>query len=778
MAQPTSSRSRQRFTISLLLGGAAAIVLALVWLRGDPSPQGGFLATGLEERGEPPLGASHRDLGSEGIREPLQTKPHSPRALEGALDITTRFASGEPAPRIFLSIEAVAAGGVLAECTTDAEGRAKVEGVTPGLVSVLTLRRAFEERSVEVVAGTSVAVEVVVPDGNTVHGRVVDAFGRGVAGCGIEWVVDGTGRERGVPCGRSDPDGRFMVQAVPAGAYLGARKAGYETSLYARAPESGVELVLRLAGEGGALIGRVSDAAGIVVAGAVVAVGRGSRPFVNRMSPGYGRSLKELLVQGRTRGSGEFALEGIPLGVHTVRVEAAGRGSWAGSVEIRRGESHSIEICLLAAGRVQVLVRDRLGAAFDGARIHVVESASQRRSEGSSDSQGRWLSDALLPGSLEITVDDGFQERSRTIELSSGALGEVVFEVAGDASIRGRVVDPSGSSPADLEIRAEPSPSLASFSRRTATRQVERAVRSDEEGSFAFRGLPRDVVMRLSVWDDGFRIGMVDGVSPGSNGVAIPVDRKAHGWGKIRGSLHRPDRRSASAINLTLIAVDDSSRMPIPVQSDGSFEKRARQGTYELVASGPGLAVTRLGVFKIPPVRTLDVGRRVLDVGGKLAIRSTGPARDAVRLYVIRDENGRRVGDVLPRGDDSAESCSLPAGEYAVQVLGEAAAEPARVTVHADRVTEVVLEPTLAHEVCLFHTGSHQRVAPRDVTVTIARGAAPRTRIAARSGPGGEWSFPVTLVPGEYTVSWSTEGEEAASARVRVAADVRAVEVK
>lgn len=169
----------------------------------------------------------------------------------------------------------------------------------------------------EGVVVTAAGLELVLPAGRRISGRVVDGVGRPVpAGVPVGFVAEGEGARREGTWAHTTTraEGTFVADGLLPGRYTG--EAGGGTSAYVGEPVAGLEagseeVVLRVA-EGVALAGRLVDEAGEPVAATVQA------------DDGVRRAALRPYVQVGT--DGRFAFRGLAPG--TVRFTVRRGDAW------------------------------------------------------------------------------------------------------------------------------------------------------------------------------------------------------------------------------------------------------------------------------------------------------------------------------------------------------------------------------------------------------------------------------------------------------------------
>ena len=739
-----------------------AVTLALMLVAGL-----GFLIKSVLETGD---GGSGRAMGpssgpehsaqAEGDRRPAdasrdQVHERVEVARTGSLSVHVLFDTGRPAARAAFIVEKRDGRSRewVRECRTNPRGVFVLENLQAGEYLIHTLRSAFDAQWARVEAGRRTRVDLSIGTGLEVSGQVVDRHGRPVPDAQIEWVVSGTGRERPVRCGRSDADGRFAVTAVPKRAYLGARKRGFTTSLYAWAHTSGASLTLRLDSPGGVVAGRVVDAEGDPVPRATVIVGGGNERFANAMSVEYGRSLRELSCAASTDAEGRFEVVGVPVGDRPASSQRIGVGVWEGRTTVHARAVATVFIKLRAPARIRAHVRDTTARPVQGARGSATHITSRRSKSGRTNHRGLWLAANLASGPVDVRVFDGLHDYTRRVELSPGNEQRLDFEVSARGRVEGVAKDAAGAPVEGLIVCAEVGPSRLRFAVPSSRVPWRRQRETDERGAFAFEGAPREAPMRLVALQDDRVVGLLDGVQPDAGQVVLRVDVADIGYGSIRGSVVL-EGRSPDSVNVALVREGGKRRSQLRLNEDGAFFRRVTAGQYEVRVSGAGVATTRRRV-RVSAQEVADTGKLALALGGRIEMRVTGAYASSAKGLVVVDATGRRVADTLVRRDRPSRTTLLRSGDYTVYVLGDVFAEAVRCRVHAGRTTRAQILVRSGRRVRLYHRGEGRLQSRREVLVRITRRGTTVCERRVWAGHGGEWSLGQSLEPGEYSVEWT-----------------------
>lgn len=365
-----------------------------------------------------------------------------------------------------------------ARTTSDAAGRFAIPDVPVG-VRVIEAARDDGARGslvVRIVAPvTSTTVHVAMGDG-TIRGRVTldgetvpDTLVSLWPGEDVQVSVHGhVQRSYRLYETLTDPDGRFLFEALQPGTY--GLAASTEDGLRCDTvgvrvePDATPEVELRL--EPGAVIaGRVIGTGGRPVEGAGI-----------RVSPQGVR----VDFDTRTDADGRFRIEGNDRGQdHCLTIyDSTGRHRYREVTGIRPPAS-DLEIVLDEAC-VYAEVVDSAGAPIPNAALKVLTGEGSPRVRGT-DALGRGVVGPLQDGTYRIRARaHGYQEATAEVEVRTGSPASVRFVLRQDIVIRGSVIGPDGGPAPDVYVV------IVSASARVHTdilAAVPGALQADAEGN-------------------------------------------------------------------------------------------------------------------------------------------------------------------------------------------------------------------------------------------------------------------------------------------------------
>lgn len=237
------------------------------------------------------------------------------------------------------------------------------------------------------------------------HGLVVDVAGRPVAGAAV-WLGRADGA-RGQEVARSNDDGRFELQCVPAGAMLAARDHRHSRSTFATAPQAPTSherpLRLELGARGARLSVRVERADGRAVPDALVHVG--SAPDAAPVHLAQGASpLRAPAVRGRTDEHGTFATPALAAEPLPVFVRAPGFAPTQVTATPRSGAFDSVVVRLADGAVLDGEVVDGAGRAVPFAEVAFRHAQPAGWCDLLADAHGRFRLDGVPTGDGELAV--------------------------------------------------------------------------------------------------------------------------------------------------------------------------------------------------------------------------------------------------------------------------------------------------------------------------------------------------------------------------------------
>ncbi|HKV09141.1 MAG TPA: carboxypeptidase-like regulatory domain-containing protein, partial [Thermoanaerobaculia bacterium] len=500
---------------------------------------------------------------------------------------------------------------------SDADGAYRLDGVPLGARKVQLLHREYPplERTVDVQPGVN-PLDLILPEGHEVAGRVVDRAGKPVAGADLALFPDGSPREQGAVSGA---DGAFRFPRVADGAYtLRAESEGYLT---VETPNA-------------------VTVAGASVRDVEVRLDRGTR-IAGRILGLDLYDLAEVEVRARRDdGLGERAgrvdFEG------KYEIPEVGPGDWIVTADLRGGtreargrvpvETGAEEVRLdLEFGRSLTLTGRILygGEPLPGAVVTLrgLDVSAQR--QGTADWEGAFRFEDVKPGGYRLQVISQRELLNHSEELRMDSDRDVLVEIAA-VRVSGTVLDSASQEPVAGAVVA-----LRRLSGSEAAFLV--AIGTDGEGYFSLPAVTEGPY-RMTVTRDGYSPSerQVE-VNAAANlqEMKIPLDPAAGLDLDVRfASGGRPPHVAA--------AVLDASGRPVlfeirPVDASG----RARlatvpAGSWEVLVSAPGAALA--SVPARVPGGLMPV---VLQNAGRLTVRVPALAgSDQVAVLTLAGDGG------------------------------------------------------------------------------------------------------------------------------------------
>ncbi len=591
----------------------------------------------------------------------------------------------------------------------DAELRFALDGIVAGVSYQIECDPAMfapAETEALVKAGETTVVELSLPRGARVEGRVVDGEGAPVEGAAVSVRFDGRRRTT------SDAAGRFALAGIaPGPARVSAVVEGAMPVTVELEPlEDGavigdLEIVV---GVGLALRGLVRWPDGAPAAGVRVVASE-------RSSGGHAWGLIELGAQ--TDDAGRFEIAGLEAKRFDVSARAEPRAEDLGPDAPRRPQEWTALVSDVAAGQDVVLelgrglvlrgrVVDDRGQPVERFRIQAAEETEQAHwlarfgaelSHAFRDADGAFELKGLTPGRWRVIASAAQHADSAALVVDvPGAVA--TWRVPRLASISGRVEDGAGNPVADARVTAtavggDPTSSFMS----SFITELGGGERTADDGTFEMRGVePRS--QRLVAQADGFAPSepLVLAVVPGEELADVVLVVGAQGV--IEGVARGFDGAAAAGQTVVLHEAEGdpsrgSSWPPMPqgyqqtrVASDGTFRfESLAAGRYALVLQAPDgegddAAATEawaqlhgsvLVVLAPGETARVELGAGAKTVGLAGTVRIGGEASAGVTVSVERVDG---VGF-------EAETTTDDAGRYALELNGPGAF---RVRVDAD----------------------------------------------------------------------------------------------
>lgn len=684
----------------------------------------------------------------------------------------------------------------------DEEGVVEYLALSPGEVSLRSARSTYREaKKVEVRAGEIQQIEYVLAEGRAVVGRVRDIDGRGLAGARIWMTYSGRGALGGHVVGRSGPEGRFELEAVPLGRSIGALKAGRSPApLFdlddADPSQRPIRVELRFERRGGGLRGRVLDPQGAAVEDAVVCLGAMPEPFAQRTGvSGFSAQAAWTPLHARTDAAGEYRIAGVVPGAQPLVVHKAGFATARTEVQIVAGVESVRDLRLDRGFTVSGQVSDAEGQPLAGAVVRAFEWAFKDSyvqlgqfdyadvfpyPRVLTDEKGRYRLDNLPAGEALLFAGRPNRMGKKALAYAktslTGAEGQILEwspRVTGGLQLTGRCFYRDGKPMSGDFITALQS--------KTGADQV---LITDQEGRFRFVHLePVAYTLRLQYWKPGGGVGFLikHGVTPGAAELrlVVPIDkppRRGERKGRITGRIQDPGGQVGDLDQLKVVLQARNSWNTEDVAADGSF-------VFDKVGPGSYRVLARLGervVVAGEPValardQELDVGTLNTVPGGSLRVTMQlpeGAPDPELRRSTLRVDGVFVSQNLALRPGKTLTLDNLLPGMHRIYIYGQRVLTHSEdIEIQAGRTTEhtVRLKPALLHK-ARVHFATEPPPESLSYVIRDAAGKIVReqtyTEASLLTSPR---VVPFRLQPGSYRLEFSTKSGLAARISLEVA---------
>lgn len=335
------------------------------------------------------------------------------------------------------------------------DGTFELAGLLPGEYDVHASAEGFIDQEppprATIPATGDAEITITLRHGGVIEGRVIDEHGQPVAHADVR--ASGTGWHRS----STDDDGHFRLDAIEAGEHRVTASEGW--SMQMRAPGSSdddiqgervqvrdgevVSVELHVESQSGRIRGRVVDGDGGPVDDAFITSIRESDSAAkasgrDRERARWGSWSRPPVL---TDGSGEFTLEQLAAGQHTI--VAMRKGGGEGVIEHVEVGRTGVVVTIAEGGRIAGNVA--LTGGGHPARFSISADDSAQgisRSESFFESGGAWAIEDLPPGNYDVraSADDGTTQT--TVKLAAGEVkAGVALELTPRIDVSGTVVD-------------------------------------------------------------------------------------------------------------------------------------------------------------------------------------------------------------------------------------------------------------------------------------------------------------------------------------------------
>ena len=482
------------------------------------------------------------------------------------------------------------AGGDWAE--SDDTGAFLFESVEPGKISLRTSADGFQEKTldeIEVPEGEDLeGLRLLLEPGAVVEGTVLLADGRPAIGARVE-PVDTTpvrGPRMMVNASTSDGDGRYRLEGLKSGpGSISARHDEYGRAVKDIELRPGLNRLDLTFPGGQSVSGRVVDAGGAPVAGALVEV----QPAGQR----WGGN------EATTGPDGAFTVDGVQDGSYQLAATRQGFAPAvdAPKVEVKGAPVSGLVVTLRAGGVLVGTVQGVSPEEFASVAVTVRSDAAW--GSGSVDFKGNYRIADLAPGrySVRAMTRDGGRSATGDVELVEGTPEtRLDLDFGKGLALSGRA------------LLGEQPVAGASIWARGKTVQSFGQGRTDAEGAFSIEGLePATYDVTLNLWEKGITYTETVELSASREITLRLPTMKVEG--RVVDAL---DRAAVAGVSVTL-APEGQGDEPgwfrggygaLSAESGRFAIANVAPGTYRLSAKKEGYAAHSRERRRLPPART------------------------------------------------------------------------------------------------------------------------------------------------------------------------------
>ncbi|MCY3003064.1 MAG: sigma-70 family RNA polymerase sigma factor [Planctomycetota bacterium] len=325
---------------------------------------------------------------------------------------------------------------------TGEDGSVRIENVPPGRVTFYSERGSFAQG--EAKAGETIEVELTMPQGFLLKGRVLDVDRTPMAGASVYLWQCFNDADEGWVVARSDERGEYQVRGLSTMLnFISARAPGRAPTLQRLVMSNTgavVEVDLVFEAAGGALRGRVIDPDGTPLAGAVVVVGGYAEDGSSVRMPDGAEARAAAGQRVRTDAEGWFEVDGLPAGDIPVRARGGDFAPWRGSVAIDVGRRSPLEIRLTRGGRITGVVRNDAGEPVARAEVKLGQIGNFESAHRRTAPDGTFEIGGISGGESKLEVEhDKFGSASMPVTVVEGATQHVEFRLDRGLTLRVRI---------------------------------------------------------------------------------------------------------------------------------------------------------------------------------------------------------------------------------------------------------------------------------------------------------------------------------------------------
>ncbi len=428
--------------------------------------------------------------------------------------------------------------------------------------------------------------------------------------------------------GTTNASGKFTVTGLSAGKYhfkVSKSESGYATShlwnIEVNKSGTTAGLEVEITKKKGTITGTIQDGSGKPVANAFV------EGFESQLTGAYGYN------KDTTDASGNFTLDGLPVGTYDVRVKKSGfSAKWSEGIKLTDGSTETITISMSSGtGKISGKITDTSQKGISGALVNAQGGAVVSKAVTGVD--GSYTLADLVSGKYGITVKKKGYSRGikRNINVTSGktttGVNIVLYDAGKSGSIAGTVTDSSTGKPIkNAKITANST---------TGGTGVGNEL-TNNKGKFNITSLPPDTyVIYFSA--DGYASSQKYGIKV-SKGKTATVNLKASdNVGAITGKI--TDKKGKPLSGFTLFA---GARKKGPGWGNGRSDSDGKYAIENLPPQPYNIHVPASNSYGGQWKRDVKVASKKTNAGINFQLVSSGLTISGK----VKDSNNRPLKDV------------------------------------------------------------------------------------------------------------------------------------
>jgi len=566
--------------------------------------------------------------------------------------------TNDPVPGLQIQLESLSLPDEpVTTATTDRRGRVTLSKLRPGTYRIRPERGPVVPRTLH--DGERAEVELWVPPTRALRGLVIDRHGAPVAGAEVlaSWPNEP------VRCRRvatSDPDGRFALEAVDPGSWLCARAPGHaDTEMrYLADPVHRNEerlLTLQFRFPPARLDGVVVDQDDQPIEGARIQVVRGlsqwSETGIDAARWPEVRLDGTLAVNAPPRKvvtdrEGEFLLDSLRLGIHTLAVYADGYAPWQMDVKLDPARPAAVHVALAAETVLRGTLKTPSGHAAENATVSVRSRRPDIARVVYTDRRGRFEVRGLPAGEVDVqawlVADDEPLHAAAVLDLEAArtAVWEPLLSPGG--AIQGLAVDERGEPLAGWFVAIEREDGIGPHGAKTlvSPRPALRQVSTGTDGRFTLPGCKPGFYLVTLFDPDAMRKiprAWRSGVVPDAEPLRLALGAAASSG--LFGTVVTTEDVPLNKLELVVDSLVLPQQLRLPLASDGSFSVEGlAPGRFTLRAWGDGIPLQLFAGGKLAPGEHKDLGALRLEPTGMIELvvrRADGSAPEQMQIKML-----------------------------------------------------------------------------------------------------------------------------------------------